>query len=168
MKPLPCPFCGQKPKFRFVPKESAGPEIDNSYWSLGCSGKPIACTGKPMSFGDTQAEAVYNWNKRTPVLGESDYRDHARRTFQPLVVDGNGIVRFRSNKIVEFLLHKGGFDMNDIAGMRFSREDRAQFAQLIGYSVNGYGELNYVPLTEARIADSLGDEMICGKGGPKI
>ena len=28
--------------------------------------------------------------------------------------------------------------------MEFTKEDRQQFAQLIGYSLSGYGELNYV------------------------
>lgn len=34
--------------------------------------------------------------------------------------------------------------MNDLACMEFSQEDREQFAQLIGYSLSGYGDLSYV------------------------
>lgn len=33
--------------------------------------------------------------------------------------------------------------MNLLAAMEFTDEDRQQFAQLIGYSVSGYGELPY-------------------------
>lgn len=58
--------------------------------------------------------------------------------------DERGVHRFRRNKIVEFLLEAGPFDMNQLAVMPFSREDYEQFAQLIGYSVSGFGELSYV------------------------
>ncbi|EKF9218907.1 TPA: hypothetical protein ACMDRZ_002984 [Vibrio cholerae] len=67
-----------------------------------------------------------------------------KHPIQPLSEDKNGTIRFKSNKIVEFLLERGGFDMNDLACMEFSQEDREQFAQLIGYSLSGYGELSYV------------------------
>ncbi|MBL3825110.1 MULTISPECIES: hypothetical protein [unclassified Marinobacter] len=52
--------------------------------------------------------------------------------------------RFVKNEIVEWLLDNGGLDMNDIAVQNFSQEDREHFAQLIGYSVSGWGELSYV------------------------
>jgi hypothetical protein len=61
---------------------------------------------------------------------------------QPLYRD-RGQLRFRKNAIVEFLLDQGPFDMNKIAVMDFSREDREQFAQLIGYSHDGAGTLSY-------------------------
>ncbi len=35
-----------------------------------------------------------------------------------------------------------------------SAEDRAQFAQLIGYTVNGFGELGYVPPRFIEAADA--------------
>lgn len=52
--------------------------------------------------------------------------------------------RFRANTIVQYLLDHGGIDLNIIGNLPFPREDRIQFAQLIGYSVVGFGELNYV------------------------
>ncbi len=57
---------------------------------------------------------------------------------QPVI---NG--RFKENKIVSYCL-ENNTDMNDIAHQDFSEEDRMQFAQLIGYSVGGYGTLSYV------------------------
>jgi hypothetical protein len=63
---------------------------------------------------------------------------------QPLVKDIHGKDRFKENKIVSFLLDNGGFDMNKLAMMDFSDNDREQFAQLIGYSLDGYGMLSYV------------------------
>ena len=67
-----------------------------------------------------------------------------RHPIQPLGRDRNGVVRFRQNAIVAFLLDEGPFDMNDIARRNFSNEDQEQFAQLIGYSLSGFGELSYV------------------------
>ena len=62
---------------------------------------------------------------------------------QPLEIDKRGVERFKENKIVRMLLDDGPFDMNKLAVMNFSDEDRAQFAQLIGYSVCGYEDLSY-------------------------
>lgn len=63
---------------------------------------------------------------------------------QPVERDEHGVVRFKKNAIVLHLLTRDGFDMNRLAMMDFSDEDRAQFAQLIGYSVTGFCELSYV------------------------
>lgn len=56
----------------------------------------------------------------------------------------DGVKRFKENAIVQFLLNAGPFGMNHLASMTFSQEDREQFAQLIGYSVSGFGDLSYV------------------------
>ena len=61
------------------------------------------------------------------------------RPLQP-IKDG----RFEPNKIVQHLLDHGGIDLNALAVLDFSQEDREQFAQLIGYSVSGFGSLSYV------------------------
>ncbi len=63
---------------------------------------------------------------------------------QPLIVDSDGVQRFKQNAIVRFLLDAGPFSMNALALMPFSDEDRGQFAQLIGYSLAGFGDLPYV------------------------
>ena len=68
----------------------------------------------------------------------------AKHPIQPLVTQDQGIVRFKANQIVQFLLDAGPYDMNKLACMTFSAEDREQFAQLIGYSLSGFGELPYV------------------------
>lgn len=67
----------------------------------------------------------------------------SRHPVQPLVADGK-VSRFKQNAIVRFLLDHGPFDMNQIGAMEFSAEDREQFAQLIGYSLSGFGDLDYV------------------------
>lgn len=59
--------------------------------------------------------------------------------------------RFVENRIVSTLLTKcgeHGFTMNEIVVMshdgKFTQQEQIQFAQLIGYSVSGFGYLSYV------------------------
>lgn len=67
-----------------------------------------------------------------------------KHPIQPLITDSQGVLRFKENPIVRYLLDAGPFDMNHIACKKFTREDREHFAQLIGYSLSGFGELSYV------------------------
>lgn len=67
-----------------------------------------------------------------------------KHPIQPLEKAKDGVVRFKPNAIVQHLLDKGGIDLNQLAMVEFSQEDREQFAQLIGYSLSGFGELSYV------------------------
>jgi len=67
-----------------------------------------------------------------------------KHPIQPIIVTPQGVHRFKANEIVRTLLDNGPFDMNSIASMPFSNEDREQFAQLIGYSVSGAGDLPYM------------------------
>ncbi len=70
-----------------------------------------------------------------------------RQPDQPVEFADRGVIRFKANPIVEYLLEEGDIDLNDIA-IEFAsdefRDDRRQFAQLIGYSVSGWGTLHYV------------------------
>lgn len=63
---------------------------------------------------------------------------------QPVYLDEYGVVRFKTNKIVELLLARGPFNLNDLACMDLDKNDREQLAQLIGYSVSGFTGLSYV------------------------
>lgn len=63
---------------------------------------------------------------------------------QPIVVQEDGVVRFKENSIVRYLLGQGPFTMDSLASIPFPQEDREQFAQLIGYSLTGFAELPYV------------------------
>lgn len=79
---------------------------------------------------------------------------------QPLAEDEHGTLRFKKNRIVEYILDwcasKNGSpgynvntkglapDLNTLSGMDFPVEDWRQLAQLIGYSLSGYGSLSYV------------------------
>lgn len=70
------------------------------------------------------------------------------------IIDG----RFKENKIVSDLLdfaQSKGFGLNEIAMKNYSKTDRQQFAQLIGYSVSGYGSLSYVDNDHYGIVDRI-------------
>lgn len=77
---------------------------------------------------------------------------------QPVIKDV-GVLRFRENAIVRYLLdlarkHKIT-DLNSLAELPFSQDDREQFAQLIGYTITGYHELSYVSDESAAQASEL-------------
>lgn len=84
-----------------------------------------------------------------------DLRDGLRHPLQPLAPDDHGTVRFKENAIVRYLLDAGPFDLNVLAGMDFSREDWEQLAQLIGYSLSGFGGLSYVSGDTYAAADAM-------------
>lgn len=80
-----------------------------------------------------------------------------RHPMQPIILMQEGkqtVARFKRNAIVRFLLDAGPFDLNQLALMDFSDEDRAQLAMLIGYSVSGFGDLDYVSRQQVREADA--------------
>ena len=83
-----------------------------------------------------------------------------KHPMQPLVIDEHGVVRFKVNKIVRALLDTGKLNMNDIAMLDFPLDDRVQFAQLIGYSVSGAGDLSYMLADLIAEADRQTDELI--------
>jgi len=68
---------------------------------------------------------------------------------QQVILDPEGTARFRENPIIRDLLNQGqkhGFDLNHIVGRGGYRlPDLLQFYQLIGYSVDGYGDLSGIP-----------------------
>jgi hypothetical protein len=77
-----------------------------------------------------------------------------KQPMQPIVIV-DGVTRFHRNAIVEYLLDHGGIDLNQLACLPFSQEDREQFAQLIGYSVSGFGDLPYAKPETIATADKL-------------
>lgn len=85
-----------------------------------------------------------------------------KNPIQPLANDALGILRFKENSIVTHLYEwaeKRGLGMNELARMDFTEDDRQQFAQLIGYSLCGYGDLSYVSDDDYGAAAKMADEM---------
>jgi len=93
-----------------------------------------------------------------------------KNPIQPLGRDAKGVTRFKANKIVQHLLDTHpACDMNKLATMDFTDDDRQQFAQLIGYSLSGYCSLSsYVDdaayYAAANVADGMSekDALIAG------
>jgi len=86
---------------------------------------------------------------------------------QPLIRDDKGVIRFKANAIVRYLLERGPFDMTHLLLQEFSDEDRMQFAQLIGYSLSGYAELEYVSDESYEAAESLANQIAQAESVPK-
>ena len=82
---------------------------------------------------------------------------------QPLALDEHGVLRFKGNAIVQYLLDNGGLDMNDLCMVPCSQEDREQFAQLIGYSLSGFGDLSYASDATYDAADKMYEEGLSEK-----
>ncbi len=78
-----------------------------------------------------------------------------KNPIQPLYKDEHDVVRFKSNKIVEYLLDNGGIDMNKLVRLNFTQDDREQFAQLIGYSLSGSGGLSYMSDATYEVAEAM-------------
>lgn len=84
-----------------------------------------------------------------------------KHPIQPLALDARGVLRFKTNAIVRHLIDTHPtVDMNTLARMDFTDDDRQQFAQLIGYSLNGYSELrSYVDDESYAAAANMADGM---------
>lgn len=74
---------------------------------------------------------------------------------QPVSLDKDGVMRFKPNQIINHLFDTGKLDLNQLATMKFSNNDREQIAQLLGYSVSGYGDLSYVSRESLAVADAM-------------
>ena len=106
--------------------------------------------------------------RKTPAHAKKT--KYAPQPMQPVFKDEGGILRFRENAIVRYLLdladkHKLA-NLNSLAELPFSQEDREQFTQLIGYALGGYHELSYVSDASAaqasRLAHAVDPKMTAG------
>ena len=67
--------------------------------------------------------------------------------------------RFVENRIVSAVLEASTLDLNQIAMMDFTDEERMQFAQLIGYSLSGFGSLSYASDEVCAVAHRMSEEV---------
>lgn len=78
---------------------------------------------------------------------------------QPVVVDGEGVARFRQNRAVRWLVDQlnlaGRSTLNEIDVLGFDREDLRQLVQLLGYSIDHYAELGFATPEHMRVIDRL-------------
>jgi hypothetical protein len=83
-------------------------------------------------------------------------QDLPKNPMQPIVIDSKNVVRFKQNEIVRaaYEVSKAhAFGLNEVAMRNFTQDDQKQFAQLLGYSVSGYGDLPYVDKVSVECAD---------------
>lgn len=92
-----------------------------------------------------------------PFIPDHLMPDHP---IQPVGEDKHGMMRFKENAIVRFLLNTSKFNLNDIAEMNFSIEDHEHLAQLIGYSLTGFFDLDYVQEETRNRVDAAGKRFI--------
>ena len=83
-----------------------------------------------------------------------------KNPMQPLYIDEHGTKRFKQNDIVDYILDKGSISLNDLAGENFSQDDWEQFYQLMGYSLNGFGELHRVSDDTYEKAEKLSESNV--------
>ena len=157
MKLLPCPFCGGEPEedggmfFEFYGHERQ----DYSIACKKCRAEVRCDVGEhegadaPCScHHDTRKICAEKWNRRATMLqGAEPVTTACKLPMQPLVIDAHGTLRFKENPIVRTLLDyatEHGYGLNEIAREEFDAEDQMHLAQLIGYSLSGYGTLSYV------------------------
>lgn len=92
-------------------------------------------------------------------MNTDEPRDAVPHPMQPVILL-KGVIRFKANAIVRYLLDSSKDDLNSLALMPFSAEDWNQFAQLIGYSVSGFGDLSYVFPETVEAADREAEKLL--------
>jgi len=70
---IPCPFCGQMPRFNHVPDSLVQPELKKGFWALSCANG--RCGGFPSASGDSKKDAAFQWNQRSSGGWVSPKRD---------------------------------------------------------------------------------------------
>ena len=83
-----------------------------------------------------------------------------KHPMQPIYLAKDGCYRFKPNKVIQYLFERGHLDLNLLAFMQFNAEDRTQIAQLLGYSVSGIGDLDYVDRGFVEKADQEVERLI--------
>lgn len=117
--------------------------IDNVYVGMESGDEPRRIVFFEI-FPYDGSRAIYS--KINNLVAELKVKCSNYHNNQQVCLSEGGVIRFRKNEIVDWLLEnasKHGYDLNKIACGNFSREDQIQFAQLIGYSVYGWGTLSY-------------------------
>jgi hypothetical protein len=113
------------------------------------------------SFFGSKVEVIAGYNTAVPDVppDNPNWKPAARHPIQPVVLDEHGTARFKENSIVRWLATN---KLNELGNMEFPREDREQLAQLIGYSVSGFGELSYASDGIIAKADKAVEDLFVG------
>ncbi len=87
-----------------------------------------------------------------------------KHPMQPVMIDSVGTLRFKENAIVRFLATDR---LNELACMEFSDADREQLVQLIGYSVSGTSNFEFVSDEVYGAAQAAG-EILLANATPRM
>jgi hypothetical protein len=79
---------------------------------------------------------------------------------QPVEFDDSGVLRFRGNKVVEYLFETRAINLNTIPTRALPAEDVEQFWQMLGYSLSGYQDLSFIREETKRSLDVIRDDML--------
>jgi len=85
---------------------------------------------------------------------------------QPIEWASDGVIRFKRNAIIDWLFNTGRLDLNEIGALAgngahgFTKGDQMQLAQLLGYSVSGFGDLSYASSGAVAKADAIANRLI--------
>lgn len=115
--------------------------------------KSPICKGETSKYGPHQETKMKYHNRE-------DLRLKQEHPIQPLEDDGNAVLRFKQNNIVRYLLDHGSIGLNQLALIDFPKEDHEQFAQLIGYSLSGFGDLSFVSDSTFEKASKSGEPAV--------
>lgn len=99
---------------------------------------------------------VYSAAQMRAMFDAATERAAKQVPMQPVVLATDGVIRFQENRIVSALLENSrqhGYGLNEAARDDYTPEERMQVAQLIGYSVSGYGSLSFVTDESCEEAD---------------
>jgi hypothetical protein len=81
---------------------------------------------------------------------------------QPIERAKDGVIRFKANAIVRWLVDSEQIDLNQISiycqEHRVPKTDVEQFWQLLGYSVSGYRYLDFVRKATIATADEIASQ----------
>ena len=92
--------------------------------------------------------------------------EDAALPMQPICITSDGVIRFKQNRMVNDVYEFSqlrGFGLSEMARRDYTQEERMQFAQLIGYSVSGYGGLSYASPESVKKADAIADSLIAAR-----
>ena len=79
----------------------------------------------------------------------------------------DGVVRFRGNRLVRHLVDSGKVDLNTLLLWALNNdvpaEDTEQFWQMLGYSVSGFGDLDFVRPETVAAADEAAEQVLASR-----
>lgn len=123
------------------------PSVDEDLLHIAASAIDDLLSNKDRSGAGVWADIPAKLRRAAMLQGAEPVTTAYKLPMQPLVIDAHGTLRFKENPIVRKLLDyatEHGYGLNEIALDEFEAEDQMQLAQLIGYSLSGYGTLSYV------------------------